>query len=66
MGAVVAGPQVAAVLAIFSLIFKKPLQEVGQVYYGIAGSWDEPSVESSNSAAFVSSGELAGCLAEDE
>lgn len=66
VGAVVAGPQVAAVLLIFSQIFKKPLQEVGQVYYAIAGSWDEPTIESTNSAAFVASGELAGCLAETE
>lgn len=64
VGAVVAGPQVAAALLIFSQIFKKPLQEVGQVYYGISGSWDEPNVESTNSSAFVASGELAGCLAD--
>lgn len=66
VGAVVAGPQIAAALLIFSQIFKKPLQEVGQVYYAINGSWDEPSIESTNSAAFVASGELAGCLAESE
>lgn len=63
VGAVVAGPQVAAVLLIVSQIFKKPLQEVGQVYYAINGSWDDPDVDSTNSAAFVASGELAGCLA---
>ena len=40
-GYVIAGPQVAAALLIFSQIFKKPLQEVGQVYYSIDGSWDE-------------------------
>ena len=66
VGAVVAGPQVAAALLIFSQIFKKPLQEVGQVYYGISGSWDEPEVESSDSDAFVASGELAGCLPEGQ
>jgi len=66
VGAVVAGPQVAAVLLIFSQIFKKPLQEIGQVYYRIGGSWDEPIVESTNSEAFVASGELASCLAENE
>jgi len=66
VGAVVAGPQVAAVLLIFSQIFKKPLQEVGQVYYAINGSWDDPSIESTNSAAFVASGELAGCLVDSE
>jgi len=62
VGAVVAGPQVAAALLIFSQIFKKPLQEVGQVYYSIDGSWDEPMVDSTDSAAFVASGEMAGCL----
>lgn len=66
VGAVVAGPQVAAALLIFSQIFKKPLQEVGQVYYGISGSWDDPVVESTDSAAFVASGTLASCLAEGE
>jgi uncharacterized protein YhdP len=66
VAAVVAGPQVAAALLIFSQIFKKPLQEVGQVYYAIDGSWDEPSVESTDSAAFVTTGERAGCLADGE
>jgi len=66
VGAVVAGPQVAAALLIFSQIFKKPLQEVGQVYYSIDGSWDEPTVESTTSSAFVTSGEKAGCLVEGE
>jgi len=66
VGAVVAGPQVAAALLIFSQIFKKPLQEVGQVYYAIGGSWDEPSVDSTDSAAFVASGEMAGCLGVGE
>ena len=66
VGAVVAGPQVAAALLIFSQIFKDPLQEVGQVYYNIEGSWDDPIVESTNSSAFVASGELANCLTEAE
>ena len=66
VGAVVAGPQVAAALLIFSQIFKKPLQEVGQVYYAIDGSWDEPNVDSTDSAAFVASGEMAGCLGDGE
>jgi uncharacterized protein (TIGR02099 family) len=66
VGAVVAGPQVAAALLIFSQIFKKPLQEVGQVYYAINGSWDEPDVDSTDSTAFVASGELAGCLGNEE
>lgn len=66
VGAVVAGPQVAAGLLIFSQIFKKPLQEMGQVYYGIDGSWDNPNVDSTDAAAFVESGELANCLADVE
>jgi uncharacterized protein (TIGR02099 family) len=66
VGAVVAGPQVAAVLLIFSQIFKKPLQEIGQVYYAIDGSWDEPSVESANALRFAETGALASCLEEAE
>lgn len=66
VGAVIAGPQVAAALLIFSQIFKKPLQEVGQVYYAISGSWDEPSVESTTSEALVASGNAAGCLANGQ
>ena len=38
----------------------------GEVYYAISGSWDEPSVESTDTDAFISSGELASCLAEGE
>jgi len=66
VGAVVAGPQVAAALLIFSQIFKKPLQEVGQVYYSIRGSWDEPAVESTDAVDFASHSELAGCVSITE
>jgi uncharacterized protein (TIGR02099 family) len=66
VGTFVAGPQIGAALFLFSQIFKKPLQEVGQGYYAITGSWDDPAVESVNSDAFVMSGELAGCLDEGE
>jgi uncharacterized protein (TIGR02099 family) len=66
VGAVVAGPQVAAALLIFSQIFKKPLQEMGQVYYGINGSWDDPAVESTDAANFASRVELAGCIQDSE
>ena len=66
VGAVVAGPQAAAVLLVFSQIFKKPLQEVGQTYYSINGPWDEPLIDSAREDAFVASGELAGCLAGEE
>jgi len=59
-----AGPQAAAAVFLFSQIFKKPLQEVGQVYYSIDGSWDDPSIDSSDTEGFAGSGELAGCLAD--
>ncbi|MBT8086542.1 MAG: TIGR02099 family protein [Gammaproteobacteria bacterium] len=62
VGAVVAGPQAAAALLIFSQIFKKPLQEVSQVYYAIKGTWDEPLVDSTSSDDFANRGVLAGCV----
>ena len=66
VGAVVGGPPGAAAMLIFSQIFKKPLQSVGQVYYGISGPWEEPTIESINSDSFVRYGDLAGCLIEGE
>jgi len=66
VGVVVAGPQVAAALLIFSQIFKKPLQEMGQIYYGIDGSFDDPDVEVANEERFAASLELAGCSATQE
>lgn len=62
IGAAVAGPQVAAALLIFSQIFKKPLQEMGQIYYGIEGSWDDPSIEVATAVRFAASSGLAGCI----
>ena len=61
-----AGPQVAAALLILSQIFKKPLQEMGQVYYAIDGPWDEPLVDSTGAADFASRAELAGCILDSE
>ncbi len=61
-GALVAGPQVAAALLIFSQIFKKPLQEVSQVYYGITGSFDEPVIETITAEKFASAGLMTGCI----
>jgi uncharacterized protein YhdP len=52
-------------MLIFSQIFKKPLQEVGQVYYGMSGPWDEPAIDSISSGRFVEYGRLAGCLANE-
>ncbi len=66
VGAVVGGPPGAAAMLIFSQIFKKPLQEVGQVFYGISGPWENPVIESVNSDGFVRYGELANCLPTDE
>jgi len=62
VGVVVAGPQVAAALLLFSQIFKKPLQDMSRIYYSVSGSYDEPTVESSDAAAFGASGQLANCV----
>ena len=62
----VAGPQVAAALLIFSQIFKKPLQEATQVYYGIGGTFDEPDIQSITPEVFALSGAMAGCVVEDD
>jgi uncharacterized protein (TIGR02099 family) len=61
VGALAAGPQVAAALLIFTQIFKKPLQGMGQVYYSIQGSWDEPAIESADAEAFAAAYQAAGC-----
>ena len=66
VGAVEGGPAGAAAMLIFSQIFKKPLQEVGQVFYAISGPWDEPVIEPVSSDNFVRYGELAGCLNKTE
>jgi uncharacterized protein YhdP len=66
VGAVLGGPTVAAVVYIFSQIFKKPLAEVSQVYYGISGSWDEPVIDSVTAEDFAEHGVLAGCIDEAE
>jgi uncharacterized protein (TIGR02099 family) len=66
VGAALGGPTVAAVVLIFSQIFKKPLSEVGQVYYGISGSWDEPTIESVTAEEFEQQGVRAGCIDEAE
>ena len=64
VGAVVGGPPGAAAMLIFSQLFRKPLQEMGQVYYAMEGPWEDPMIESAGSDDFVRYGELAGCLAE--
>ena len=66
VGAVVAGPQVAAALLIFSQIFKKPLQEMGQVYYSIDGDLESPEVDGANAERFAETSREAACLATQE
>lgn len=66
VAAVVAGPQVAAALLLFSRIFKDPLQDIGQVFYSVKGSWDEPAIETSNAEGFAASGQLARCIEPTE
>jgi uncharacterized protein YhdP len=65
-GYLVAGPQVAAALLIFSQIFKNPLQEMSQVYYAIDGSWDDPVIDVADAAHFAITSSLAGCIAATE
>ena len=65
-GALVAGPQVAAALLIFSQIFKKPLKEVSQIYYGVSGSFDEPDIATITAADFAANGLRAGCIPQEE
>jgi uncharacterized protein YhdP len=64
VGAVVAGPQAAAALLLFSQIFKKPLQELSQVYYQVSGDFENPSIERADARRFAATSELAGCLNE--
>jgi uncharacterized protein (TIGR02099 family) len=61
-GLLLGGPQIAAALLVFSQLFKKPLQGVGQVFYTMSGSWDEPEVNSANSESFAEISSLAGCI----
>ena len=56
------GPQVAAALLVFSQVFRKPLKDVGQVFYSVTGSWDEPAIESVDSQVFASASGRAGCI----
>ncbi|MDH3534061.1 MAG: hypothetical protein OEO82_14090, partial [Gammaproteobacteria bacterium] len=66
VGAVVGGPQVAAVLLVFSQLFKKPLKEVSQVYYSFGGSFDEPVIESTNAGRFAERAAALGCINNQE
>ncbi len=66
VGAVVGGAPGAAAMLILSQILKKPLQKMGQVFYGISGPWEDPEIEPIDSDVFVAYGELAGCLPEGD
>ena len=59
------GPQAAVAVLIFSQIFKKPLQGMGQIYYSIGGPWDIPEIDSANAEAFAATGRMAGCVSEE-
>jgi uncharacterized protein (TIGR02099 family) len=60
-GFVIAGPQVAAALLIFSQLFKKPLSSVAQISYSIDGLWDDPVIDNATSEQFGKISSLAGC-----
>ena len=59
-----AGPQAGIAVLIFSQVFKKPLQEIGTVYYSIDGSWDAPAMAQADSERFVATSQLAGCVVQ--
>lgn len=62
VGGLIGGPQVAAALFVFSQIFRKPLKDVGQAYYSVDGSWDEPIIDRADSQRFVETSSLASCI----
>ena len=53
VGAVVAGPPAAAALLLFSQIFKKPLQEMAQIYYDVPGTFEIPNINTTNAQNFA-------------
>ncbi|MDG2376857.1 MAG: AsmA-like C-terminal region-containing protein, partial [Woeseiaceae bacterium] len=59
------GPQVGAALLVFSQIFKKPLKDMGQIFYSVTGSWDDPGIDASDSQRFAAVSRLAGCISEE-
>lgn len=62
VGGLIGGPQVAAALFVFSQVFRKPLKDVGQAYYSVAGTWDEPVIDRADSQRFVETSSLASCI----
>ncbi|MDH3440339.1 MAG: YhdP family protein [Gammaproteobacteria bacterium] len=59
------GPQVAAALLVFSQVFRKPLKDMGQVFYSVAGSWDDPGINPADSQSFADVSARAGCLSPE-
>lgn len=45
LAALAGGPATAAVVLLFSQVFKQPLNGLTRAYYRITGSWDNPSIE---------------------
>jgi uncharacterized protein (TIGR02099 family) len=42
---VVGGPAAGAAMLLFTQLFKKPLSAIGESYYRVTGSWEEPTLE---------------------
>jgi uncharacterized protein YhdP len=66
VGLFTGGPQIGAALLLFSQIFKKPLKDMGQVYYAVDGTWDEPVIGDSSSQHFAETSRMAGCISATE
>ena len=62
VGAVVAGPPAAAALLLFSQIFKKPLQEMAQIYYDVLGTFEIPKINNTNAQNFALMSEKFECI----
>jgi uncharacterized protein YhdP len=45
VGGFVGGPLVGGTVLLISQIFRKPLSSLGESYYRITGSWDQPVIE---------------------
>ena len=43
-GAVIGGPGVGVTMLLLSQVFRKPLSALGETYYRIGGSWDQPVI----------------------
>jgi uncharacterized protein YhdP len=42
---VVGGPVLGGAVLLFTQLFKKPLSAIGESYYRVTGSWEEPTLE---------------------